>query len=391
VRTLVGALALCGAWACGGPDDRARHQPADASLLAAVSDIEAGRRTTPLIGPAGADGSATVTFLAKVTDGRTPRIVSDVTGWGESIDGNFDFNAGAMRRVGATDWFSLEATVAPRARIEYLVSYAQTDYRTDPNNPRLSAGPELKGPRASEFVMPGYAPPREFADPPVSPAGALHDATFESVALHRPCGITIYTPPGYRRDVRYPLAVFIDTGPRQMPRVLDWLIAHHRMEPILAVFALPDSAGRDLPERDAMRAFLTDELPKWVSPRYGVARDGSRRAVLGISFGARDALDAAISSPDAYGLLGLLIPGRRITADDVDAVAAGRRRPLRVAILAGQYDRANLPTARAVRQGLAAAGHAVEYVEVPEGHSAVTFHHHLNSVLEGLFQKRGAN
>jgi enterochelin esterase-like enzyme len=389
---VAGILVVAGVWAWrarGGPGGR-DAEGVD-SLEAAVSEIETGRRSTPLIGEPGADGQATVTFLARGAEGRVPRVVSDVTGWGESIDGSFDFNAGTMRRVGGTGWYSLEARVAPRSRIEYLFSYGQTDYRPDPHNPRRAAGSLLGGAPASEFVMPGYQLPPEFAGRPPTPAGELHEHSLESRALHRRCSVTVYTPPGYLQDRRYPTAVFIDSGPRQMPRVLDWLIARQSIEPVVAVFALPESVGRDQPARAEMRAFLDEELLKWLTPRYGVALDARSRAVLGISFGARDALDAALSSADGYGRLGLLIPGRRIGREDLDMIAASRGSRLRVAILAGAYDRSNVPTARSVRQALVDAGHAVEYLEVPEGHSPATFHYHLRDVLVHLFGSRTAH
>ena len=42
---------------------------------------------------------ATVTFLVKGSDGQVPRIVSDVTGWGEdTADDSFDLTAGTMTR-----------------------------------------------------------------------------------------------------------------------------------------------------------------------------------------------------------------------------------------------------------------------------------------------------
>ena len=75
------------------------------TLQAAIAEIEAGRRTTPLIGEPASNGEVEVTFLAKREGGQAPRIVSDVTGWGEHIDGTFDFTAGTMARVGATDWY----------------------------------------------------------------------------------------------------------------------------------------------------------------------------------------------------------------------------------------------------------------------------------------------
>jgi len=83
--------------------------------------------------------------------------------------------------------------------------------------------------------------------------------------------------------------------------------------------------------------------------------------------------------------VGLLIPGRRIGRADIDAIRARGAPFLRVAILAGQYDQANVATARSVRQAFAVAGHSVNYTEVPEGHSPRTWLNHLRVVLISLF------
>ena len=391
------ALGVC-AWRSPGAQRRRDPAPGAAALEAAVAAIEAGRTTTPLIGEPTAGGDAMVTFLARRTGGPVPRIVSDVTGWGEHTDGTFDVTAGTMTRVGRTDWYSLKANVAPRARIEYLIANGPTDYRLDPHNPRQSAGPQLGGLPASEFVMPGYLPPPEFADSPASPGGLVTEASVESAVLRGSCRLIVYTPSGYRDDGDYPLAVFLDLRSGQVSRVLDWLIAHRAIEPIVAVFADPKPRGNDPVAGASTRTFLIDELPTWMAARYGVSRGAERRAIIGISFGAKDALDAAISSGEAanaatalgrqtvaFGRLGLLIPGRRIDRAYIDAVAQRRNLHLRVAILAGQYDRANVATARSLRQALADAGHKVDYTEVPEGHSAVTWTYHLRVVLVSLF------
>jgi enterochelin esterase family protein len=391
-----GVLAL-GAyfWRSPGAQQRGDPAPKAATLEAAIAgieagirDIEAGRKTTPLIAEPASGGDATVTFLAKSADGRAPRIVSDVTGWGEHIDGTFDFAAGTMTRVGRTEWYALQANVAPRARIEYLIAYGLTDYRLDPHNPRQAAGPQLGGLRASEFVMPGYLPPPEFTDPPVPAAGLITEATVESRKGSGAWRVVVYTPSGYRKDGHYPVAVFLDLRVGQVSRALDWLIARQAIAPIVVVFVGPTSRGGDHPTGAALRTFLTDELPAWMASRYGVSRSADRRAILGISFGAKDALEVTLASagePGGFDRLGLLIPGRRIGTADIDAIATRRSRHLRVAILAGQYDRANVATARGVRQALADAGHAVDYIEVPEGHSAVTWTHHLGKVLVSLF------
>ncbi len=382
-------VALGGVWIVR--PDAARKRPktgVTVDLAATIAEIEAGRATTPLIGNSTAGGGMTVTFLARSAGGQSPRIVSDVTGWGEQPDGTFDLTAGTMRRVGRTDWHSLQVDVAPRARIEYLIAYELTDYRLDPYNPRQAAGPQLGGLPASEFVMPGYRPPQEFADPPVSPGGILTEATVKSTALGGSYRLIIYTPPGYRENGGYPLVVILDLRSGQISRVLDWLIANRSIEAIVATFVGLKPPGSRGATGAPLRTFLNDELPRWMASRYAVAGSADRRAIIGISFGAKDALDTALPSggaSNAFGRLGLLIPGRRISPPDVDAIAGRRGHRLRVAILAGQYDRANLATARSLRQALADAGHCVDYTEVPEGHSASTWTNNLRVVLESLF------
>jgi enterochelin esterase-like enzyme len=349
-------------------------------LEAVVADVEAGRRTTPIVGEPAPSGDVVVTFLAKRAGGRTPRIVSDVTGWGERVDGTFDLGVGRMTRLGRTDWYALRAKVAARARIEYLIAYDPADYRTDPHNPRRVGPPE-----ASEFVTPGYQPPQEFLDPVVVPGGVLNAYAIESRALGGPRRAILYTPPGHRGDGDYPVAVFLDSRAEQVARVLDWLIAHRAVEPLVAVFVEPHPPGTERADGAPLRAFLTNELPAWLASRGGVTRGAERRAIIAISYSAKDALDAAVGTANGYGRLGLLIPGRRIAGSDIDAIAEARGRRLRVAILAGRYDQANVATARNVRDALMAAGHSVDYTEVPEGHSPRTWLTHLRFVLVSLF------
>ena len=194
---VVAASLAAGAWGAHALIER-RSQDFDGGLRAlqsAIAEVEAGRRATPLVGTPSAAGDVTVTFLARQAGGLVPRIVSDVTGWGEHIDGTFDFAAGTMTRVGESEWHFLRAEVMPRARVEYRIAYGQTDYRLDPHNRRRSAGPEFGGAPASEFVTPGYQPPQEFEGPPPSPAGTVSES-----AIDGPCKVLVYAPAGHVRS-----------------------------------------------------------------------------------------------------------------------------------------------------------------------------------------------
>ena len=81
---------------------------------------------------------------------------------------------------------------------------------------------------------------------------------------------------------------------------------------------------------------------------------------------------------------------KRNQALTYEAFAQERGRRLRVAILASRYDEANIATAQNAWQTLAEAGHAVEYIEVPEGHNPTTWRDHLRDVLVSLFGARDA-
>ena len=362
------------------------------SLEIAIAEIEAGRMTTPLVVQPSPGSEAMVTFLARGTGGQVPRIVSDVTGWGESPDDStFDTTIGTMARLGSTDWYRLEARVAPRARIEYLVVHGESDYRVDPNNPRRAWS--RGGHDISEFVTPDYLPPPELTESPVNPRGRTVEATIETRALGAPRRLLVYLPPGYRDDGAYPVAVFHSgwgvARQGQAPQVLDWLIARREIEPIVGLFLESYLPGDpDNHEGPPFRAFLTEEAPAWLAARYGVSAHADEWAVLAISYGAQDALDAALAPAQAYGRVGLLIPGRRLTSTDLETLTRQPGCRLRAAILAGRYDAANIATAQNARQSLADAGHAVEYIEVPEGHNPTTWRNHLGEVFISLFGAR---
>lgn len=355
----------------------------DAALLERIRQVDAGTIATPIVGAPSDDGSVRLTFLAKREGASVPRVVSDVTGWGERADGGFDFSVGGMARVGQTDWYALDLAMESAARVEYLIVYGASDYRLDPHNPRRVQ--RVGGP-ASEVVGPGYVPPREFQDPPTSPTGAVIDAVIASRAIGSPRRVIIYTPPGYRPGRDYPLAVVhdgelvVNTG--QAPRVIDWLIAHRAIPPIVAVFVDPQLRAVDYRRGAPMRAFVSDELLPWIAQRYSVTSDPDERAVIGLSAGARGALDAAASSAP-FGALGLLIPA--LDNADLDAIPSPGGRRLRVSIVAGTYDALNLPAARGARATFIDRGHVVDFTEVPEGHSTNTWRNHLRDVLVSLF------
>ncbi len=136
---LVGAAALGLLALKTGP--RSRPQPGGATLVAAVEDIEAGRMSTPLVSRAHGGSGFTVTFLAKRLGGEAPRIVSDITGWGEHVDGTFDSTAGTMARVGQNG-----LVLAPGAGLTRCARRVSHRVRPDRLSPRSAQPAAQRGP-----------------------------------------------------------------------------------------------------------------------------------------------------------------------------------------------------------------------------------------------------
>ena len=385
---VLGGVALVSYFASGRLTAPGAPESGDqaAALKRLVQQIDAGAATSPFVGEQPRRGLPSVTFLAK-SDGRVPpRIISDVTGWGERRDGSFDFNVGKMTRVAGTDWYALETQAEPYARIEYLIAYGPGDYRIDPHNPRRVQ--RVGGP-ASEVVLPGYVPPQEFVDAPTTPAGTVTESRMHSRAIGSDRRVIIYTPPTWHQSGKYPLAVFHDgdlvVNAGEAPRMLDWLIAHQAIPPMVAAFVDPQSRTDDFRRGAAMRTFVTDELLPVLVSQYGVSPDAGDHAIIGLSAGARGALDAVTASA-TFGKLGLVIPA--LDAGDIEAIPQSDRRRLTVSIVAAHYDTLNLSAARGAQLTLADRGHSVDFKEVPEGHTTATWRNHMRDVLIALFKTR---
>jgi enterochelin esterase-like enzyme len=313
--------------------------------------------------------------------------VSDLTGWGERPDGSFDFNVGKMHQIAGTNWYSLTARATYTSRIEYLFSYGAGDYRLDPHNARKS--PRVGG-DASEVVLSGYVPPPEFAEPPVTPAGKITETMVPGVIV-KERRVIVYTPPGYDAAKKYRLAVFhdgalvVNTG--EAPRVLDWLISHGLIHPVVAVFVDPVSRTEDFRHAAPMRDFVGSELMTWIAAHYSITPLAEDHAIIGISAGARGALDAMASYPGVYGKSGLMIAALNEDESDVATIPVrqGEAPQLEVTVLSAIYDQLNHKSSELVRDSLKTRGQAVKYIEVAEGHSTMTWKNHLHDVLVSLF------
>jgi enterochelin esterase family protein len=118
----------------------------------------------------------------------------------------------------------------------------------------------------------------------------------------------IYLPPDYATSSRhYPVILFHDgleyVSLASANNVLDYLIHHQRIAPLMAVFVppvhrTPEYAGDLKPQ---FTAFIVQELLPWLDRRFRTRPDAQSRATLGASNGGNIALWLGLQHPEVFG------------------------------------------------------------------------------------------
>jgi enterochelin esterase-like enzyme len=153
--------------------------------------------------------------------------------------------------------------------------------------------------------------------------GGVVPATIAApAALRMPTSTTwVYTPPGYdpNGSTRYPVVYLIHGTPGtsadwmsggDVAHVMDVLIAHHLVRPMIVVAPEVNGAGRlDTECLDSTRGgsqvetYLNEVVVPWVDTHYATAADWSHRAIGGMSSGGFCALDQGLRHPELYGAI----------------------------------------------------------------------------------------
>lgn len=268
------------------------------------------------------------------------------TGSGSSVGVPGDANnwtptAYMMTRVpGTTFWYYTHA-FEPDARLDYkFVVSGSGNWILDPRNPHTIAGGF--GPN-SELRMPRWVSPPEIEFYADIPHGTLQDTTFFSASLGNSRRVRIYTPPGYAESSdRYPLILFHDgleyITLAHADRVLDYLIAHALITPVIAVFVPPGNRTSEYAGslRPQFTAFITGELLPYIDGAFRTQATPGARATLGASDGGNIALWLGVMHPDIFG--NIAAQSTNVDPQVVDTLLNGSPRALRFYVDFGTHD-----------------------------------------------------
>ncbi|MEO7156944.1 MAG: alpha/beta hydrolase-fold protein [Vicinamibacterales bacterium] len=347
---------------------------------AAIQQFITARGGTPIV-----EKQTRLVFLAQDQDGQTPRIVGDFNAWAATPQG-YDVSIGKTTRIDGTSWSYLESTSYTNARLEYGLLFDK-DYIPDPANPRTVQA--LAGPR-SEVRMPFFDKQPEIDELGSAPKGEVVGEAVESRALGGKRRIWFYLPPGYAasKDALFPVVYVLDGAnyveKMDVPRVLDHLIAHRTILPVIAVFSEPADRQEEYSRNPKWRAFIATELVPLVDKRFRTFPTPDHRVILGSSLAAYGAVDLAVAAPSVFGLCAAIAPPAQ-TATVVSNQANARAAVVSIKffVMGGVYD-SMIDGARRLRTTLDEYSAPVTYLEVSEGHNTNTFRAHLDDALRAL-------
>jgi enterochelin esterase-like enzyme len=165
--------------------------------------------------------------------------------------------------------------------------------------------------------------------------GKMEVVEYESKTVGTTRKATVYTPPGYSKDQKYPVLYLlhgIGGDEREWPRggsaevVLDNMLADKVMVPMIVVMpngraAKDDKPGGDFrsqfPAFEAFERDLIDDLIPFVDSHYSTLADRDHRALAGLSMGGGQSLNFGLAHPETFAYVGGFSSAPNTKSNDV--------------------------------------------------------------------------
>ncbi len=156
------------------------------------------------------------------------------------------------------------------------------------------------------------------------PHGKIDTIVYDSKTVGAKRKATIYTPPGFSKDKKYPVLYllhgiggdekeWLNGGQPQV--ILDNLYADKKIEPMIVVMPngramKDDRAVGNIYGKEQVQAFATFEqdllkdLIPFIEKKYPVLKDKDNRAIAGLSMGGGQSLNFGLGNLDKFAWVG---------------------------------------------------------------------------------------
>ncbi|MEM9383187.1 MAG: alpha/beta hydrolase-fold protein, partial [Planctomycetota bacterium] len=203
--------------------------------------------------------------------------------------------------------WTLEVEVQDGARVEYKLEVVQRGERQltrDPQNEAVARDPFGAN---SVVTGVGYEEPWWALEDRSKRQGQVLERQLRSDVFGDVRPLSIYLPPRYRENRRYPLLIVHDgldyLGFTNFKTVLDNLIDVQEIPPLVACFTQSPNRVHEYAASDRHADFVANELVPLMDEEFSLQEGPGERALMGASFGAVASLHTALRHPGTFDKL----------------------------------------------------------------------------------------
>ncbi len=268
------------------------------------------------------------------------------------------------------------------ARLDYKFVLNGANWILDPRNPQTVYGGY--GPN-SELRMPGYLQPPEIASFDI-PHGSLDSFLFHDTTQGRSRTVQVYLPAGYNQGTDSLRSLYLHDGGEYLTlgsarNVLDYLIYHEQIPPLIAVFVDPTNRNEEYNYDMQFMEMFIHELVPHIDSLYRTFQTPDMRGVAGVSLGGLTSLLFTLHHPEVFGNCGAYSPAIWI-GDLVQQYQAAEVLPVRIYMDAGTYEPSIWNPGHDLAEYLQLNGWDTIWYSWHEGHSWGSWRAHLDLGLE---------
>ena len=218
------------------------------------------------------------------------------------------------------------------------------------------------------------------------------DIRISSKVLGYDLQYRVYLPEVYDSGVDHPV-IFLTDGQNyirrgNMPAVLDELISHGKIEPVIAVFVDardPDNLNSNRRRtqyfcNEAYLKFYVDELIPTVETNYPVIKNRQGRTIMGLSFGGLNAACFGLLGHDIFSGVAMQSPANHPVPNLLPAYRQAPTLSLKLFLSTGTPDD-NTQANRFFHSILKDKAYDMKYIEVKRGHNWENWGPLLDDVL----------
>lgn len=304
------------------------------------------------------------------------------------ISGDFNkwnMNPIVFTHLANTNLYYYSRIFEPDARIEYKLKINGT-WKLDPLNIKTFGFGDFS--INSELSMPLYNPPAEIESYNI-PHGTIETFQFlDSNYSPTSRTVSVYLPPGYDKAIKYPTIYFHDGSTTlvqgQSANILDYLIYHKKIKPIISVFVNPLARNFEYLYNDEFAVMFTSKLVPFIDRKYSTSPYPKDRAISGFSFGGLVSLFITLKHHDIFGNCAAYSPALH-SGDLVDQYISHPHFNAKIYLDAGTYeDWLFEPTLR-LAIDLSQKGFDGHFYAWNEYHSLASWRAHFDNALIYFF------